>query len=181
MHLRQRPNALAGWLLFGCASNEGLLWSLLRTAGAEWLLSGSASDCGLLRSLRRTARLLLCHLHTNVHQHLPHNRTCLRSTHNAMHSPGMVHFKMVITLSLMSSSGVVGGTLAEWSIASVVCLYRKGQTTEVAVHTTDQLSWYQLHTRCMPLGLLETFYNGLEAYCLQHCHHQPSALSLDTT
>ena len=85
--LRQSPNALAGWLLFGCASDEGLLQSLLRTAGADWLLSGSASDCGLLQSLWRTARLLLCHLHTNVHQHLPHNRTCLRSPHNAMHSP----------------------------------------------------------------------------------------------
>ena len=85
--LRQSPNALAGWLLFGCASDEGLLQSLLRTAGADWLLSGTASDCGLLRSLRRIVRLLLCHLHTNVHQLLPHNTTCLRSPHNAMHSP----------------------------------------------------------------------------------------------
>ena len=73
--VRQSPNALAGWLLFGCASDERLLPSLLKTAGADWLLSGSTSDCELLRSLQRTARLLLCHLHTNVpHQLLPHNK-----------------------------------------------------------------------------------------------------------
>ena len=106
--LRQSPNALAGWLLFGCASDKGLLRSLLRAAGADWLLSGSASDCELLRSLWslwRTARLLLCHLHTNMHQLLPHNTTCLRSPHNAMHSPSYsptcftIHFSDTLTIA----------------------------------------------------------------------------------
>ena len=47
----------------------------------------------------------------------------------------MVHLKMVITS--MSSSGVAGSTPAEWSVASVVCLHKKGQTTEVAKLQTN--------------------------------------------
>ena len=47
------------------------------------------SSSTLEPSLWRTARLLLCHLHTDVHQLLPHNTTCLCLPHNAMHSPSI--------------------------------------------------------------------------------------------